>query len=81
MPQVGDIYQLFTCTAKTINENASTHEVIEAMLTGSPMVRSVYVVDDAEDLKGIITLNHIMKGIAVQQGLATGDMDFKSPFK
>jgi len=81
MPQVGDIYQLLTCNAKIINENASKHEVIEAMLTGSPMVRSVYVVDDAEQLKGIITLDQIIKGIAVQQGLATGDMDFMSPFK
>ncbi len=81
MPQVGDIYQLLTCKAKIINENASKQEVIEAMLSGSPMVRSVYVVDDAGRLKGIITLGHIMQGIALQQGLVTGNMDFKSPSK
>jgi len=81
MPQVGDIYQLLTCDAKTVNENAPKKEVIKAMLSGSPMARTVYVVDDAGQLKGVITLGHIMKGFAVQQGLDTGDNDFKSPFK
>lgn len=51
------------------------------MLSGSPMSRAVYVVDETGHLKGIITLNSIMKGIAVQQGLNPGDMDFTSPFK
>lgn len=51
------------------------------MLAGSPMARAVYVVDDDSKLKGIITLGHIIKGIAVQQGLATGDNNFKSPYK
>ena len=45
------------------------------------MARSVYVVDDAGHLKGIITLGQIMKGIAVQEGLGTRDNDFKSPYK
>lgn len=81
MPQVGDIYQLLTCEAKTVNENAPKKEVIEVMLSGSPMAHTVYVVDDTGQLKGIITLGHIMKGIAVQQGLDTGNYDFKSPYK
>ena len=81
MPRVGDIYQLLTCNPKTINENASQQEVIEAMLSGSPLARSVYAVDDAGHLKGIITLNNIMQGIAIQKGLAIRDIDFKSPFK
>jgi CBS domain-containing protein len=81
MPRVGDIYRLVTLQTKTVNENAFKNEVIKAMLTGPPTVRSVYVVDEDGHLKGIITLNHILKGIAVQQGLATGNIDLKSPFK
>ena len=81
MPKVGDIYQLLTCQAKTVSENSSKQEVIEVMLSGSPMARAVYVVDDVGKLKGIITLGHIMKGLAVQQGLATRDNNFKSPYK
>ncbi len=53
---VGDIYRLLTLKPKVVNEKTSQEEVIDAMLSGSPVVRSVYVVDDSGTLKGIITL-------------------------
>lgn len=57
---IGDIYQLLTCYAKTVNENSSKPKFIEAMLSGSPMARAVYIVDYVDKLKGIFTPGHII---------------------
>ena len=81
MPRVKDIYQLLTCEAKTVNETASKQEVIKVMTSGSPLARSVYVVDNEGKLKGTIALGDVIKGIAVQKGLTPGSNDFKSIFK
>jgi CBS domain-containing protein len=80
MPTVGDIHKLLTCEPKMVNEKASRKEVVEVMLSGSPIARSVYVVDDSGRLKGVITLGDVLKGIAVQKGEAHVE-DAQSPFK
>lgn len=78
---VKDIYQMLTCEYKAVKESATKQEIIEALLEGSPLVRSVCVVDEGGKLMGIITLADIMKGIAVQSGYNSGVIDLKSSRK
>lgn len=72
---------MITCEPKVVLEDAPISEVVDAMLAGSPVARSVYVVDQAGRLKGIIGLVDVLKGVAVQQGIPFDGNSFKSPFK
>lgn len=81
MPKVGDVYRLITCQPKIVREDAPFSAVVEAMTTGSPVGRSVYVVDAEGRLKGIVGLVDVLKGVAVRQGIPLNGNSFKSPFK
>lgn len=79
--KVKDIYKLLTCQAKVIKENANKQEAVSTVLSGSPVSRSVYVVDDHRRLKGIITLEEIIKGVAVKSGIMPHDLNLNTPFQ
>jgi CBS domain-containing protein len=78
---VGDVYQLITTEAKTINENAQKQEVIDVILAGSNITRSVYVVDILGKLRGIITIDDIIGSIAVRTGYTPSSLSIKSAQK
>ncbi|MDD4238961.1 MAG: CBS domain-containing protein [Desulfotomaculaceae bacterium] len=65
---VGDVYQLITTEAKTIDENAPKQEVISVFLSGSNLTHCVYVVNSLGKLQGIITMNDIIDSIALKIG-------------
>jgi CBS domain-containing protein len=80
-PTVGDVYRLITKEAKTIDQNAKKHEVVKILLSGSTATRSVYVVNDIGQLKGIITVGDVIASIAVRTGHIPRRLSIKTAYK
>lgn len=78
---VGDVYQLITTEAKTIDENAPKQEAIEVMLSGASSAHSVYVINSIGKLRGVITIDDIIDSIAIRIGYIPKDLSLKTARK
>lgn len=78
---VGDVYQLITTEAKTIDENAPKEEAIKVMLSGASSTNSVYVINSTGKLRGVITVDDIIDSIAVRIGYIPKDLSIKTARK
>lgn len=78
---VGDVYQLITTEAKTIDENAPKQEAIKVMLSGASSTHSVYVINSTGKLRGVITVEDIIDSIAVKIGYIPKDLSIKTARK
>lgn len=78
---VGDVYQLITTEAKTIDENAPKQEAIEVMLSGASSTHSVYVINSIGKLRGVITVDDIIDSIAVRIGYIPKNLSIKTARK
>ncbi|MBS4025400.1 MAG: CBS domain-containing protein [Clostridia bacterium] len=75
MPSVADVFQKVTSAPVIVKENDNIKAIHQKMLQNNPVFRSVYVVNEMNQLAGKITLQEILKVIAVRKGI-TGSKSF-----
>lgn len=57
------------------------HEVVDILLSGSTATRSVYVVNDTGELKGIITVEDVIACLSVIAGHIPRNLSIKTSYK
>jgi len=69
MPKIKEVYKDITTTAAIIHEEQSL-EAARKKLIENPISRVVYVVDNENQLTGIISIKDILRTIGIKEGIA-----------